>query len=90
MLKVSESTRYKKDKKKLKGKLILQKELIKVTKLLKKGIPLQIKYCDHKLRGKFEGYRECHIAPDCLLVYKKTHTHLDLVRIESHSNLFKN
>ena len=88
MLKVLEENQFKKDKKKLKGKQILQKELIEVTYLLKNSIPLQRKHCDHVLKGKFKGYRECHITPDWLLVYKITPTHLYLSRTGKHSNIF--
>lgn len=52
--------------------------------------PLPESYCDHKLRGKYKGYRECHLAPDWLLVYKVEREKLLLVlaRTGSHSDLF--
>ncbi len=54
--------------------------------------PLEEKYHDHDLHGNYEGYRECHIRPDLLLVYKKTDdgaVHiLYLARISSHTNIF--
>ena len=52
--------------------------------------PLPEKYNDHKLLGEFAGYRECHIEPDWLLVYKKERRNLVLVltRTGSHSDLF--
>lgn len=44
---------------------------------------------DHDLLGDWVGYRECHIKPDLLLIYKlldlKT---LRLARLGSHSELF--
>lgn len=33
--------------------------------------PLEPKHKDHKLTGQYEGFRECHIKPDLLLIYKK-------------------
>ena len=39
-----------------------------VEKLLN-GIPLEEKYRDHELKGKYKGFRECHIQPDWLLIY---------------------
>ena len=52
--------------------------------------PLPEKYRDHKLSGGYNGYRECHIAPDWLLVYKTDAKKLVLVltRTGSHSDLF--
>lgn len=45
---------------------------------------------DHKLSGNYKGYRECHIAPDWLLIYKTDSKKLILVlaRTGSHSDLF--
>jgi len=43
----------------------------------------------HALRGNWAGYRECHIKPDLLLIYRKTDPNiLRLARIGSHSELF--
>ena len=48
---------------------ILLKKLNKVIDILCAGeSPPQI-FQDHKLSGKFKDFRECHIAPDWLLVY---------------------
>jgi mRNA interferase YafQ len=47
------------------------------------------KYRDHSLIGDWHGYRECHIRPDLLLIYKKTEDNiLRLARLGSHSELF--
>ena len=46
------------------------------------------KYCDHDLKGKWLGFRECHIKPDLLLIYKKRDNCIQLVRIGSHSELY--
>ena len=44
---------------------------------------------DHALSGNWAGYRECHIKPDLLLIYRKQDAHtLRLARIGSHSELF--
>ena len=44
---------------------------------------------DHALKGEWKGARECHIAPDWLLVYRKIATELTLrlLRTGSHSKL---
>jgi mRNA interferase YafQ len=44
---------------------------------------------DHALIGQWQGYRECHIKPDLLLIYRKLDTDtLRLARLGSHSDLF--
>ena len=50
---------------------------------------LEPRYCDHALIGHYEGYRDCHIEPDWLLIYQNSETELVLVRTGSHSDLFK-
>lgn len=80
---------FKKDYKKLTNS---DKNLLKeVVTTLVTGNKLDIKYKDHKLVGNFVNCRECHIKPDLLLIYKidKNMLELALVRIGSHSNLFK-
>ncbi|MFZ4526602.1 MAG: type II toxin-antitoxin system YafQ family toxin [Chlorobium sp.] len=43
---------------------------------------------DHALVGKFAGYRDCHIKPDLILIYRKTGDDvLELLRPGSHSEL---
>jgi mRNA interferase YafQ len=44
---------------------------------------------DHALKGKWLGFRECHVKPDLLLVYEKIgSTDLNLLRLSTHSQLF--
>jgi mRNA interferase YafQ len=44
---------------------------------------------DHALSGEWAGYRECHIKPDLLLIYRKPEQYtLRLARLSSHSELF--
>ncbi|MGD0774564.1 MAG: type II toxin-antitoxin system YafQ family toxin [Candidatus Solibacter sp.] len=46
-------------------------------------------YRDHALIGDWMGYRECHIKPDLLLIYRKPDADtLRLARLGSHSELF--
>lgn len=41
-----------------------------VVNLLVAGFPLPEKNKDHMLTGDWTGHRECHIAPDWLLIYR--------------------
>ena len=60
-----------------------------VVELLLDGQTLLEKYRDHQLTGNWKGYRECHIEPDWLLVYKiyESKLILSLVRTGTHSDL---
>lgn len=64
--------------------------LTNVIKLLAAGSPLPEKYKDHSLNGNWLNYRECHITPDWLLIYKieEDILVLTLTRTGSHSDLF--
>lgn len=63
-------------------------KLKKVMKLLTQQVALPQNNHNHKLKGCYVGYWECHIEPDWLLVYKKTETHITFARTGSHSDLF--
>jgi len=87
---VQYSTQYRRDYKKAKkqGKDIAL--LRKVIGLLANDEPMPEKYRDRALQGNWKGYRECHVVPDWLLVYKKTDRGellLILTRLASHSDL---
>ena len=62
-----------------------------VLNCLTNDIPLPAKYKDHALTGNHKGFRDCHIKPDLVLIYKKTEEGelliLKLVRLGSHSEL---
>ena len=64
--------------------------LDEVITLLASGEPLDEKYHDHALGGDYAGHRECHVAPDWLLVYYTLDDILvlTLARTGSHSDLF--
>ena len=52
------------------------------------GSPLPPRYKDHPLGGDWKLFRDCHIEPDWLLVYKIDGDNLHLVRTGTHSDLF--
>jgi mRNA interferase YafQ len=63
--------------------------LLKTTMdLLVTDMPLPASCVDHALKGKLKGYRDCHIKPDVVLIYRKQGNDvLELVRLGSHSGL---
>lgn len=69
----------------------LNLELMKsAVAILADDVPLPERMRDHPLTGQYRGYRECHIQPDWLLVYRKADDRLLLVlhRTGTHSDLF--
>jgi mRNA interferase YafQ len=43
---------------------------------------------DHPLTGEWTGFRDCHLLPDCVLIYRKIgDADFELVRLGSHSAL---
>lgn len=63
--------------------------LPEILKLLLVDELLPEKNRDHALSGDWAGYRECHVKPDLLLIYRKPDADtLWLARLGSHSELF--
>jgi mRNA interferase YafQ len=91
MLKINYHTSFKKDIKKIKKRGLDISKLEKVIEMLANEEILQAEYKDHSLHGKYQGYRECHIEPDWLLVYKIENDilTLTLAYTGTHSDLFK-
>src|SRR5436305_14996543 len=56
--------------------------------LLVEGNPLPPRYKDHPLSGEWKHFRDCHIEPDWLLIYKIDREDLHLVRTGRDSDLF--
>lgn len=52
--------------------------------------PLEPKHKDHELKGEWQGFRECHIQPDWLLIYLIEDDILTLTLVDtgSHADLF--
>ena len=90
MLEVFYSNQFKKDYKKAVKRHNDVEELFKVIELLKNQQPLPPEKRDHALTGDYSGYRECHVHPDFLLVYKVVDSQLQLYlyRTGTHADLF--
>ena len=73
------SSTFKKDLKLAKKRGLNLSFLKRVIDLLAASdSPLPKEYKDHNLCGNYEGFRECHIQPDWLLIYKKNQENLFL------------
>jgi mRNA interferase YafQ len=49
---------------------------------------LPASYHDHPLKGDWKGFRDLHIEPDCLLLYRVEGDELQLARTGTHADLF--
>lgn len=90
MLDVVLSNRFKKDLKLAAKRGLDLAELETVVNRLAAQQPLPDKNRDHALTGDYIGFRECHIRPDWLLVYRVDGEDLVLFlfRTGSHTDLF--
>ena len=62
--------------------------LMEAVNLLAGDSSLPRRNFDHPLSGEWNDYRDCHIGPDLVLVYRKPDDdNLELVRLGSHSEL---
>jgi mRNA interferase YafQ len=89
---IARSQRFKRSYKRIsRSRRFNEATFITVVEQLAAGKKLDRRYRDHSLTGNFKGYRECHLAPDILLIYKVEDDVLllTLVNIGSHAHLFK-
>ena len=90
MLKIVPSNQFKKDLKLAKKRGYNLEKLAEIVHLLSSGQRLEDKYFDHQLTGNFRGFRECHLEPNWLLIYRSEDDEheLFLFRTGTHSDLF--
>ena len=84
------TAKFKKNYRKMQKRGLKKENLEKVVVKLQNGEKLEEKYRDHILKGSYDGYHECHIQPDWLLIYaiKEDKLILTLVDTGTHSDLF--
>lgn len=89
---IERSTAFRRDFKRLyKGPLraTLLEDLPAIIEKLAVDDALDPQHRDHKLVSSWTGFRECHVKPDLLLIYRKIGNEiLQLARLGSHSELF--
>ena len=90
MLEIVPSNAFKKDLKRAKKRGQNLDHLYRVLSTLAAEEQLAPKYRDHALTGSYNGFRECHIEPDWLLVYRIDADVLELFlfRTGTHADLF--
>ena len=50
--------------------------------------PLPVRFLDHPLKGEWKGWRDLHVEPDWLLIYKADATSVRFERTGTHADLF--
>jgi len=89
---IERSTTFKRDfKREMKGRYrsTLSADLTEILVALASDAPLDVRFRDHDLSGEWAGYRDCHIKPDLVLIYRKPDAStLRLARLGSHSEVF--
>jgi len=90
MYTIKKWNQFKKDFKKIIHDNSKKEELKKVLNFLIKWEKLPEKYKDHSLKWKYIWFRECHVKPDFLLIYKfyEDKLILALLRLWNHNELF--
>ena len=82
------SGRFKRDVRRAKKRGKDMDKLKAVLSLLIEQKPLPASYNDHPLRGDWSGFRDLHIEPDWLLLYRVDGDELQLARTGTHADLF--
>jgi mRNA interferase YafQ len=92
MLTPQETTRFRRDLRRMRRRGKDVQKLQAIVRLLVQEQPLAPRHRDHPLGGDWLGYRDCHIEPDWLLIYKidREEVTLTLARTGTHSDLFEN
>jgi mRNA interferase YafQ len=89
MRQIEIQNRFKRDyKREKKSDPKLNDILNPVIELLLADTALPARLADPALGGDWKGFRDCHVKPDLVLIYRKSADTLALARLGSHSELF--
>ena len=87
---IRRSSKFKKDVKRFLSNERKMNALLEVVRMLENELPLPLSLKPHMLESKWKGYMECHVENDFLLIWiDETTDTIKLVRLGSHSDLFK-
>lgn len=90
MREIESTAKFKRDfKRETKSDSKVAPLIAEVLELLAHDRVLPVRLRDHPLAGDWKGFRDCHVKPDLVLIYKKVGDDLiKLVRLGSHSAIF--
>jgi mRNA interferase YafQ len=89
MKKISQTTQFSRDVKRMRKRGKDLGKLQEIVRLLAAGMALQPRHRDHPLIGPWAPARDCHVEPDCILIYTADPESLRLERTGTHADLFK-
>jgi len=81
-------SKFKRDARKMKKRGKDMRKMHVLLALLVEEEPIPERYRDHPLKGNWSGFRDAHIEPDWLLIYRIRGSKLHLARTGSHSDIF--
>jgi len=87
MREIVRKKQFKKDYQSIKRTGRNMARFVEALGFLQSGEDLPGIYRDHQLTGNWQGYRECHLGGDWLLIFERTEKEIILVRMGSHSEL---
>ena len=87
-MKIEASKQYRREIRKNIDALLVSPEYIEVMYCLQNQLPLPAKYKEHPLNGDWQGFRDCHIKNDLLLIYRISGDILELARLNTHAEIF--
>jgi mRNA interferase YafQ len=88
MLNLILGSQFKRDAKRMENRGKGMAKMREVIRLLIDGNLMPPQYKDHPLTGDWKHFRDCHIEPDWVLIYKVNDNDLYLVATGTHSDLF--
>ena len=89
MKKLSQTTQFAKDLKRMRKRGKDLAKLKTVVAALARSELLDPRHRDHPLIGPWKNARDCHVEPDWVLIYTTDKHSLRLERTGTHSDLFK-
>jgi mRNA interferase YafQ len=89
MKRLSQTTQFSRDVKRMKKRGKDLNKLHELVKQLAAGVALPPRYRDHPLIGPWQASRDCHVEPDWILIYTTDSESLRLERTGTHADLFR-
>jgi len=88
---LAKTSQFKASLKRAKKRGLNISRLEEVIEKLRTDVPLEERFRNHELVGKYKGIWECHVQPDWLLLYLKDNDVLVLTLVDTvtHSDIFK-
>ena len=89
MKRVEVQNRFKRDMRRMRKRGADRRKLEHIVDILMRGEILPVSARPHKLSGEWNGFWECHIESDWLLIYDVTDNAVLLAGTGSHADLFE-